>query len=135
MNIFPNPGEVISQLLDQNTQIEKLPELIQVKVGTPVKPMLSSPVKGMAELIDRFGGTTFTCEYKYDGMRGQIHLDRSAPIDHQVKIYSRNLENMTRQFPELHDIVRKLVRPEIVNCIIDAEIVAVDPVTRSLLPF
>ncbi len=42
-------------------------------------PMLSKSIKGFEEVIDRFKGLRFSCEYKYDGMRGQFHFDRNAP--------------------------------------------------------
>ena len=60
--------------------------------------MLSKSIKGIDEILERFDGINFTCEYKYDGMRGQIHFNRA---ESEIKIYSRNLEKMTLQFPEL----------------------------------
>lgn len=33
-------------------------------------PMLSKSIKGFEEVIERFQNYQFTCEYKYDGMRG-----------------------------------------------------------------
>jgi DNA ligase 1 len=32
--------------------------------------MLSKPIKNIEEVMERFKGMQFTCEYKYDGMRG-----------------------------------------------------------------
>jgi DNA ligase-1 len=54
--------------------------------------MLSKSIKGIDEVLERFNGINFTCEYKYDGMRGQIHFNRASS---ELKIYSRNLEKMT----------------------------------------
>ena len=54
--------------------------------------MLSKSIKGIGEVLERFDGINFTCEYKYDGMRGQIHFNRASS---ELKIYSRNLEKMT----------------------------------------
>jgi DNA ligase-1 len=72
----------------------KLKQICHIRVGTPVKPMLAKPTKGVREVLDRFEGVKFTCEYKYDGFRGQIHYDRTSPVQ-KVLIFSRNLENMT----------------------------------------
>jgi len=74
--------------------LPKLKEHCHISVGIPVKPMLAKPTKGVREVLDRFEQLTFTCEYKYDGFRGQIHFNKNNPSQ-MVKIYSRNLEDMT----------------------------------------
>jgi DNA ligase-1 len=66
-----------------------------------------------------------TAEIKYDGLRGQVHK-----VGNQIKIFSRNLEDKTEQFP---DIVRAVLFsfPD-VDCILDGEIIVVDSNDKSL---
>jgi DNA ligase-1 len=40
--------------------------------GVPVRPMLAKATTGVQEVLDKFSGIEFTCEYKYDGERTQV---------------------------------------------------------------
>jgi DNA ligase-1 len=73
-----------------------LKEACHMRVGIPLKPMLAKPTKGVNVVLKRFEDMAFTCEYKYDGFRGQIHFYREeGQLQPTVTIYSRNLENLT----------------------------------------
>jgi DNA ligase-1 len=66
----------------------------KIRVGMPVHPMLAQPTKGVGEVLTRLESVGFTCEYKYDGERAQVHVIGSG-AGRTVHIYSRNLEDNT----------------------------------------
>ena len=59
--------------------------------------MLAKPTKAIGEVLDRFEGKRFTCEYKYDGERAQLH----KLADGTVGVFSRNSEDMSKKYPDL----------------------------------
>jgi len=59
--------------------------------------MLAKPTKAIGEVLDRFEDKRFTCEYKYDGERAQVH----KLADGTVGVFSRNSEDMSRKYPDL----------------------------------
>lgn len=69
----PNFGRIIEVLL--NDGVDALSEKCQMLPGTPLKPMLAHPTKGVQEVLQRFDGIKFTCEYKYDGERAQVSVE------------------------------------------------------------
>jgi DNA ligase-1 len=66
----PNYGAIINCMLKSGTDTDALRAACHMKVGTPLKPMLANPTKGVQIILKRFEGIDFTCEYKYDGFRG-----------------------------------------------------------------
>jgi len=100
---------------------------IKPVVGVPIRPMLAERGRDPAEILRKVGGRALV-EYKYDGERGQIHKDGD-----QVIIFSRRLENITRMYPDVVEMVRKHVKAD--KAILEGEIVAIDPETLELRPF
>ncbi len=112
----------ISKLKD----IEKLKE-IKLKVNTPIKAMLASKVQTPKEALKQLG-SPLAAEYKYDGFRILIHKK-----DDKVTLYTRRLENVTKQFPEINDYVKKYVNAK--SFILDAEAVGYDKKTKKYTDF
>ena len=61
----------------------------------PLKFMLASPAEDAAEILGRLGPTVWV-EDKYDGIRAQLHR-----AGDEVRLYSRDLHDISGQFPEV----------------------------------
>ncbi len=78
--------------------------------------MLAQRVETFEELEERISGKK-AAEEKYDGERVQIHKDGN-----EIKAFSRRLENITAQYPDLVEAARKSVLAD--KIVLDGEIVA-----------
>ncbi len=100
---------------------------IKVTRGSPIKVMLAERLPSLGEIMERMGGRC-GMEYKYDGMRAQIHITKDS-----ARIYSRRLENLTDNFPDICDRLRQNLKGK--EAIIEGECVAVNAEDGSLMPF
>ena len=98
-----------------------------VRVGIPVRCMLAERLASAEEILEKLGGRGFA-EYKYDGERMQIHKSGET-----VVIFSRRQENITSQYPDVVEMVRKGVSAK--EAILECEAVPLDPETGETLPF
>jgi DNA ligase-1 len=126
-----------------------LRENCRLQPGVPLKPMLAKPTKSITEVLDRFEGKDFTCEYKYDGERAQIHfvahdadmeMATTAPSagksDRGVSnIFSRNSEDLSKKYPDILAKLPTWVKEGTKSFVLDCETVAWDMVEKKVLPF
>jgi DNA ligase 1 len=87
-------------------------------VGRPVGPMLAQTATGVAEALERLGGTA-VFEAKLDGARVQIHRAGDT-----VSVYTRSLDDVTARLPEVVDATLAL---PVTDLIADAEAIALRP--------
>ncbi|MCW3131598.1 MAG: ATP-dependent DNA ligase [Candidatus Methanospirare jalkutatii] len=99
----------------------------KIRVGRPIRMMLAQRLASADEILNKLGGEA-ACEWKYDGERIQIHKKGK-----EVILFSRRLENITEQYPDVCATVREHVQCN--EAIIEGECVAVHPDTGELLPF
>jgi DNA ligase-1 len=92
-----------------------------LRVARPVGPMLAQTATGVADALERHGGTTIF-EAKLDGARVQIH--RSGD---QVTVYTRSLDDVTARLPEV--VAATLALP-VSELIADGEAIALRPDNR-----
>lgn len=126
---LPMYEKIIPVLVDRD--IFELPEHCKLTPGIPLKPMLAHPTKAITEVLDRFEGIPFTCEYKYDGERAQIHRF----TDGKMMIFSRNQENMSEKYPDIMDAMTLVPKEGVQSFVIDSEAVAWDREKHVILPF
>ena len=91
----------------------------QIALFRPVMSMLAIPeptAEAAAErLKDNFAATPAFAEEKFDGIRAQLHATNG-----RVEVYSRDLHNISEQFPELAHLSFSQ------DLILDGEIIAFD---------
>ncbi len=98
----------------------------KLNIGKPLKVMLAQKVTTINDAFKSVGKPA-AIEYKYDGFRMQIHKDED------VKIYTRRLEDVTEQFPEVREYIKDYIDAK--NFIIDCEAVGYNPQTGKYTSF
>jgi len=98
----------------------------KVQLGKPYHVLLAERSPGLKEALESFDKVAL--EFKYDGARIIIHKKGSR---HWV--FTRRLENITRQFPELKEMITKSVSAD--ECIIEGEMLGFNKSTGKPMPF
>ena len=88
----------------------------RLHVGRPIRFMLASPVADAAEVMRRVGDEAWI-EDKYDGIRAQLHVHAGG----RVQLFSRDLNDVTRSFPEVVGAAAALA--DAAPVVIDGELV------------
>jgi DNA ligase-1 len=126
-----------------------LHDVCKLQPGVPLKPMLAKPTKSITEVLDRFDGKDFTCEYKYDGERAQIHfvahdstlqyattVPQAGKSDRGIaNVFSRNSEDLSKKYPDILAKLPSWVKEGTKSFVMDCEAVAWDLVEKKVLPF
>lgn len=99
----------------------------QINLGNPIRPMLCERLTSSVDILTKLGRKG-AAEYKYDGLRIQAHL---SPVN--IFLFSRRLENITNQFPDVCSALRESVNVR--EVIFEGECIAIDPSTGELRPF
>ena len=123
-NFHPDMGRIAEELRDG--RIDELLSTGPVPL-IPCKVMLAERLPSIQEILDRMGGTA-SFEYKYDGLRTQIHKSGDT-----VKIFSRGNEETTSNFPDIRRAFLETFKCD--SCIVDGEAVPYNPETGELYPF
>jgi DNA ligase-1 len=106
------PGELARRALMLSGDLTRTAEIamsagdeglraVGFELFTPVFPMLASSAETVGEAIAAFERASV--EWKLDGIRIQIHRR-----DDEVRIYTRNLNDITHALPGLVDVARRL---------------------------
>jgi DNA ligase-1 len=97
---------------------------ILIEPLTPISYMLAD-VMFTAEEIIKYYQKPLICEFKYDGIRAQMHK-----FGQQIRLFSRKLSDITNAFPELANAALETKRlsskslSHIENYILDGEVIA-----------
>lgn len=128
--------EIVQSAYDKTTDFaevfdkackKKLSE-ISLAPGKPIKVMLF-PKVGDVTASFAIVHRPAAFEYKYDGFRMVVNKSK----DGKINIFTRRLDNVTRQFPDVVKYVKEHVKGK--TFMIDCEAVGYDPKTKAYQPF
>jgi DNA ligase-1 len=122
-NMMPDYGEIAKIAKSKG---EKGLKNVRLKIGTSVQVLLCEKAPDLKTAIEKFEHPVV--EVKYDGSRVQIHKNGE-----KIALFTRRLENVTKQFPDLVKLAKKAVKAK--RCILDGEMIGIDKKTGKPLPF
>ena len=160
--VCPDIGYIFSKVANYNEKdVRKNLSSIQVTPGVPILSRLVQRVGSFDELSERFPGSVLL-QPKFDGLRCQIHKwDKTALVmtqmdvvwkkykkedtlispnlfenekisDVSVKLFTRNLEDVTEMFPEIVDSAKKIKEGSFV---LDSEVVGWNYKTNKIMSY
>jgi DNA ligase-1 len=103
-------------------------EAMHVRPGNPVRAMLAQRLSSSQEILAKLGGSC-AAEYKYDGVRVQVHRTAGG----EIELFTRRLERISTQFPDMVELLNSSIKPR--EAILEGEVVAFDPASGELRPF
>ena len=130
---------------------------LEITPGVPVLSRLVERVGSFEEVIERFGNE-FLVQPKFDGLRCQIHkfkkddsrykeemewerymkkeglgsLFGAKDTTHEVRLFTRNLEDVTEMFPEIVDAAMQMTQDSFV---LDSEVLGWNYKTNTFLSY
>jgi DNA ligase-1 len=134
-NVYSETVQEAYDVLNDFSEVAKIAKVsglkglksLNVVVGKPLKVMLFQKAKDIEDAFERVGKPA-AIEYKYDGFRMQIHRDGK-----KIRIFTRRLEEVTEQFPEVVEYVKTHVDSD--SYILDGEAVGFDIKTKKYMAF
>jgi len=102
----------LAELLLRGTR----PEQVSLQLFRPVRPMLAEMARDLREAMKECGGVA-AVEFKYDGVRLHIHKRGD-----EVRLFTRRLNEVTQQLPEVVGAVKEYVRAS--EVVLDCEAVS-----------
>lgn len=97
-------------------------------IFTPIIMMRAERLSSGKEIIKQIG--TCAIEPKYDGFRLQIHYKKKSG---EVRLYSRNLEDVSYMYPDVVMGVQQEIDVE--EVVFEGEAIGYNPKTKQFLPF
>ncbi|MFZ2206535.1 MAG: ATP-dependent DNA ligase [Microgenomates group bacterium] len=97
-------------------------------IFTPIIMMRAERLSSGEEIVKQIG--TCAVEPKYDGFRLQIHYTKKSG---EVRLYSRNLEDVSYMYPDIVMGVQQEINAE--EIIFEGEAIGYNPHTHIFLPF
>lgn len=142
--VYADIGYICSLVVEgTKEEVVKALKGVRMQPGIPVKPRLVERVSSFEEVFERLGDSILV-QSKYDGLRCQIHKFRHEDLveskniwqkytveekenslftvnkdDCTVRLFTRNLEDVTKMFPE---IVREVMDMKEESLILDSEV-------------
>ncbi len=122
-NVLSDFGEVA--LIAKQKGIDGLKKVKPI-LGRPLQVMLGVKAESIEDVLKRH--KELVVEYKYDGLRLQCHKKGN-----KVWLFTRRQENVTSQFPEMVDEIKKNIKAS--EAIVEGEAWPIDVKTGKPLPF
>ena len=116
-------GDVGAVIYAALTQGQKGLDQLALGVGRPLKPMLAQSADSVSNALEMIL-PPLAFEYKLDGVRLQIHKQGDT-----VKLFSRNLSDLTASLPEIAAQVKQQIRAR--AAILEGEVIAIDASGRA----